>query len=63
MSTREKLIQARISMLALADELQNISMGVQGGWDQPFASSSRSHPTGSRCSTRGGGRRSCSWTA
>ncbi len=25
MSTREKLIQARISMLALADELQNIS--------------------------------------
>jgi hypothetical protein len=25
MSTREKLIQARVSMLALADELQNIS--------------------------------------
>ena len=25
MSTREKLIAARISMLALADELQNIS--------------------------------------
>ena len=25
MSTREKLIQARISMPALADELQNIS--------------------------------------
>jgi len=25
MSTREKLIEARISMLALADELQNIS--------------------------------------
>jgi hypothetical protein len=25
MSTREKLIQARVSMLALADELQNMS--------------------------------------
>ena len=37
MSTREKLIQARVSMLALADELQNISRACQ------VAKISRSH--------------------
>src|SRR2546422_123364 len=37
MSTREKLIQARISMLALADELQNISRACK------VAGISRSH--------------------
>ena len=30
MTTREKLIQARISMLGLADELQNISRAACG---------------------------------
>ncbi len=37
MSTREKLIEARISMLALADELQNISRACK------VAGISRSH--------------------
>jgi len=38
MDTREKLIDARIGMLALADELRNISRACQ------LAGISRTHP-------------------
>ena len=61
MSTREKLIQAHASMLALADELQNISRACKIAGIARAATSTRSRTpsrsmagTGSRRSPAGG---------